>query len=464
MKKKFLFYLAMTLSMAEFVRAQDIVTLTGFLPLKNAVSRQYTPEQSIYYCEDEASHYFVLYGLNNPNSVIVSEFPSYLELKDFEVYEDTVFFCGVFPQSTTPLGFVGQISVQDLFYNNVPYDLATHFQLNIEPCPPTAYIATCDRMDVFRDSGYVHLAIVGELEHSLYYGTSLRRSAFDIWFDGTNWHGKALYQKEEYYKPCDITCTENYVVVSAYDDDLDYSVLLVFKKITGYPAFPIANNSFRLHDRRFDNNILVERLREDDIAVSHYYKDRGTGSYGTAVHYINGVSTLPTPLNQFSLHYKHGNDVPISFLRDLRFNDGENRSSLQLLHDIDAPLWASQVSTIFDFDVYTLPSLTAQAWYVDDDVSLFSVDNRVQYPYFTLIGNHNLYGEPLLTLKTSGSDICYKPLLIEYKEVNIKFSTGEYEETVKNLLSPTISTYYPNPQIFDVENRCGEFKKHNSHE
>lgn len=464
MKKQFLFYLALTLSLAEFVRAQDIVTLTGLPPLKNAVSRQYTPNQSIYYCNDGVSHYFVLYNLGNPSSVIVAEFPSYLELKDFEVFEDMVFFCGVFPQSTTPWGFVGQISVQDLFYNNGPYNLATHFQLNIAPCPPTAYIATCDRMDVFKDGGYVHLAIVGELEHSLYYGTSLHHCAFDIWFDGTNWQGRALYQKEEYYKPCDITCTENYVVVTAYDNNLDYSVLLVFDKITGYPSFPIVNKSFRLNDRRFDSIILVERLHGNDIAVSHYYDDRGTGSYGTAVHYINDVSTLPTPLYHFSLHYPHGSNAPISFLRDLRFNAGETRGSLQLLHDIDAPLWTSPVSTIFDFDVYSLPLLTAQAWHADDDVSLFSVDNRVQYPYFTLAGNHNRSGEPLLTLKTSGSDICYKPLLIEYRNVNIKFSTGEFEESVKELLDPVTRSFYPNPQTYDVENKCGELKTQNSHE
>ncbi|MBP5546799.1 MAG: hypothetical protein J6X59_05945 [Bacteroidales bacterium] len=460
MKKQLLFYLAMTLSLAEFVRAQDLVMLTGFPPLRNAVSRQYLPEQSIYYCEDLESHYFVLYDIGSPNSVIVSEFPSYLELKDFEVYEDTVFFCGVFPQSTTPWGFVGQISVQDLFYNNGPYNIGTYFQLNKAPCPPTAYIATCDRMDVFRDSGYVHLAIVGELEHSLYYGTSLRRSAFDIWFDGTYWQGKALYQKEEYYKPCDITCTENYVVVSAYDDDLDYSVLLVFKKITGYPAFPIANNSFRLHDRRFDNNILVERLLEDDIAVSHYFFDTADKIYGTAVHYINDVSMLPSPPTHFSLHYKHGPDAPMSVLRDMRYKWDD----LLLLHDIKDPLWNSLISTIFDFNAYNLSSMIAQAWYANEDVSLFSVDNRVQNPFFTLGGNINSYSEPLLTLRASGSNVCYEPLLINYKDVNIRFSTGEFEETINPLLRQRMYTFTPNPQVYEIENKCGELKKHKSHE
>lgn len=465
MKRLFLLFTALTLGLADVVQSQDIATLTGFPPLKNAVARQYTPDQSIYYCDDGENHYFVLYDINNPTTAIVSNFPSQYFIKDFEVFEDTVFFCGIYPQPSTPYGFVGQISVQDLFYLNNPYNIGTLLFLNIEPCPPTPYLATFDRMDVFRDGEFVHLAIVGELEHSVVYGGSLRRSAFDIWFDGTNWVGQALYDKDDLYKPCDITCTKDYVVVSAYDNNKNYSVLLVFDKISGFPSYPIAYNSFRINDRRYDDVILVERLKGNDVAVSHYFEDPSDGSYGTAVHYINDVQTLPSPTNYYSLHYVHSNTPPISVQRDLRFKEFEDISSLLLLHDIDAPLWNSPTSTVYDFDVYNLPSLTAQAWHSLDDVSLFSVDNRVQYPFFSLVGNHNPSFEPMLTLKKKNPENCYTPVIIDYKDISVEFTLGAFDDPIRTLIpNEDQQHHYPDPEEHFLENKCGESKTQNSHE
>lgn len=448
--------MAMALGFTEFAKGQDIVKLTGFPSLKNAVARQYTPSQSIYYCEDSEMHYFVLYDLANLTNVIVAEFPSFLDLKEFEVFDDTVFFCGTFPQSGNPYGFVGQISVQDLFYNNGQYNFGTYLHLVVAPCPYAPFLASCDRMDVFRSGDHVHFAVVGELEESATYGTALRRTASDIWFNGSVWVGQSLFQKENYYKTSDITCTENLVVVSAYDDEKDYSVLLAFNKIPNFTSSPIANMSYRINDRRFDDNILVERLLFDDVAVTHYFENSTDGSYGTAVHHINNVASLPTPLSHFSLHYTHGFNTPISVLRDIRFNAlDEEIGPLLLLHDIDEPLWNSPVSTIYDFDVYTLPSLTAQAWHANDDVSLFSVDNRVQYPLFSLVGNHNSSYEPLLTLKISGANNCYNAVPIKYKDVPVKFSTGPLDDYTLDIRPQSNTPYYPNPQVYDVENNCG---------
>lgn len=440
--------------LSEFVHAQEIVTLNGFPTLKNAVARQYTADRSVYYCEDEESRYFVLYDLSTPTSVIVSQFPSFLNVNDFEVFDDTVFFCGTFPQSGNPYGFVGQISVQDLFYNNALYNFGVIDNIPIPSCPLNPHLTACYRMDVFRDGGHVHFAVVGELEHSLTYGTALRRTACDIWFNGSDWVGEVLFQKEDYYKTSDITCTNNHVVVSAYDDDKNYSILLVFNKTTDFPSYPIAINSFRIKDRRYDDNILVERLKDNDVAVSHYYEEFGAGRYGTAVHYINDVSTLPTPLSHFSLHYLHGTNQPISILRDMRYCGLFMSDALLLLHDIDNPLWVSPTSTIFEFEAYNLPLMTAQAWHASDNVSLFSVDNRVFTPLFSLVGNHNIISEPMLTLKTSGTKNCFDARLFTYNDVTADFSTGPLDtETLGFTISPRY-IFPPNPTNYTCEIRC----------
>ena len=200
------------------------------------------------------------------------------------------------------------------------------------------------------------------------------------------------------------------------------------------------------------------------MAVTHYYHDSIAREYGTAVHYINNVATLPTPLNYFLLHYSHGSDVPVSFLRDLRFNGGEEIGSLLLLHDIDNPLWNTLTSTIYEFNAYNLPSMMAQAWHANDDVSLFSVDKRVLSPFFTLGGNYNPSMEPMLTPNISGSGDCFESIPIKYKNNDIDLSTDIIDRYTLNFQVSPILEILPYPQEYPIENKCGEFLKQNSHE
>ncbi len=175
--------------------AQEVSTLSGWAPPQGAVVRQYIDNQSIYYFDDGTNHYFVLFDKANPSSAIVSQFPTDLELHDFEVYNKVVYFCGKQPNAGNPLGMVGQISVNDLFYTNQPYNIGLINQVQSSPPPTYEHLTSCDRMDVFEDAGQVHLAIVAEMEHGQGYGYTQRRTACDIWFNGISWQGSLHYQR-----------------------------------------------------------------------------------------------------------------------------------------------------------------------------------------------------------------------------------------------------------------------------
>lgn len=300
-------------------------------------------------------------------------------------------------------------------------------------------------MDVFEDGGFVHLAVVGEMEHSNYYGNSLRRTAGDFWFDGAGWNGAVLYQKEDLYKTSDITCTKNHVVVTAYDDDSNYSILLVFDKISGFPLYPTFNNSIRIKDYRYNDNILVERLSEDDVAVSHPFHDLTTGAMGTALHHIENVNLLPMALGNTSIHYVHTGCTTMSPQLDLRYNASSGR--LLLLHNVGNPIWTSFRPTVFDFSGYGLASLTAQAWYYLANMKLFSVDNRTQHLYFSLGGVYPP-GEPMLTIKTPVSGNCYESVSFFYDDVTsiVSFFTGPFDDNVVTWDSRPINRIYPNPR------------------
>lgn len=460
MKKVILSLLALFASCALSLQAQEISTLDGYPPLDYSVVRQYTNYKNIHYCDDGTQHYFLLYDITTPNTAIWASFPSYLFVKDFEIKDDVVYFCGTFPNGGNPYGFVGQISVADLFYNNGNYNIGILNYTVIGDSNYTymAHMASCDRMDIYSDKskGIVHLAVVGEFEHGIYYNMQLCRSAGDFWFDGTNWVGSALYQKHDYYKTSDITCTKDYIVVSGYDDDPNYSILAVFYKVQNFPYYPILPNTIHLMDRRYKESILVERLQGNDVAVTHYYEDLQSGTYGTALHYINDVSLLPTPLSYFSLHYVHGTTAPVSTQRDLRYSNMGGSNSLLLLHDIAAPLWNVPTSSLFDFDAYNLPSLLMNVWHRSNDVSLLAVDNRVSSPMFSLGGNYNVTGEPLLTIKRVGTSNCYTGIRRQYTNITpqVRFTLGIFEEDVINFIIPPLNNLFPNPKKKDVTVKC----------
>lgn len=435
-------------------RAQEVATLTGEPLLRSAIVRQYIDNTNIHYCSDiNGNHYFVLYQHANPTNAIVANFPSNLEVHDFEVFEKNVYFCGTSPNGGNPYGMVGQISIYDLFYNNGPYNIGILQNSYLDTLPLASHLASCDRMDVFKRGGHVHLAIVGELELGSTYGGTLRRTACDIWFNGTDWTGSMLYQKNDLYKTSDITCTEQAVVVSAYDNDSSYVLLLAFNKVAGFPSYPISPLSIKLQDQRADNNILIERLSGDDVALAHYFHDTVTQDYGVAIHHIPNVTTIPSLPSHFSLHYIHGRTTPRFPLMDLRYNSKD--FSLMLLHDIVAPLWTNPRSTLLDFDASNLPSLSARAWHYYDNISLLTLDNRVEKYTFSLGGNYNPLSEPLLSMKNKNTEGCYQSTTFSYLDVTpyVLFSIGPFDNSILKINQKGVLDY-PNPDNHTVSVIC----------
>lgn len=201
MKKVILSLLALFASCALSLQAQEISTLDGYPPLDYSVVRQYTNNKNIHYCDDGTQHYFLLYDITTPNTAIWASFPSYLFVKDFEIKDDVVYFCGTFPNGGNPWGFVGQISVADLFYNNGTYNIGflnqTVSRDNNYFC--REHMVSCSDMDVFTDkeSDFVHLAVVGDFEHYLNDNPEQSKTSAEIWFDGTTWVGNAILASSE---------------------------------------------------------------------------------------------------------------------------------------------------------------------------------------------------------------------------------------------------------------------------
>ena len=187
--------------------AQEVAYLPLFEDYTTKVVRQYSDKESVYYMEKGDAHFFVLYNRGTPTTAVVSKFPSYYDLHDFEVLRDTVYFCGVKPGSS-PKGMVGFIPVLDLFYTGGSYTFGLIDDLMMFSMATSCHMSSIDRMDVFVDSdSLTHFAVVGRLEQTATFGQDSRRTVADVWYDHhpntPHWRGRVLYQKEDLYQPKD---------------------------------------------------------------------------------------------------------------------------------------------------------------------------------------------------------------------------------------------------------------------
>lgn len=426
---------------ANVVYAQptQLASLEGRAKPNNALSRQYTIGESIYYFEDDTAHYFVLQNEAVPDDAILAPFPSFLEVHDFEIYQDVMYFCGKYPNGGTPYGLVGFVNVPELFNSNGPYNLSIVDYLTFDYEPTNAHMTSCNRMDVFEDDiGIVHMAIVGEIAHTYDLGTSNSTFA-DIWFDGSDWMGSVMYHKDDLYKATDITCTDDAVVVSAYDENHKGPVILVYKKIERFPTVPVYPYAIHVVDPQLiGDNVLVERLSANDVVVTNHFYDSGTNEYGTAIHFIQEVINLPSIGSLQSNHIIHG--MPNAPQIDFRYNKEEDR--LLLLHNIDYNQPGVPARTFFSFSGYGLSVANVEVWFrQNDDIEMMSIDNRYIYSRLTVGGVFEPTAEPLMVLKDSPLLGCYDFVPDSCVPIFSTFYPDTLDDSYLDFLHPNISLY-----------------------
>lgn len=452
MTKKLLF-LCLSFVAVSGAWCQDMEVLQNMPSLNKAIVRQYTDKETVHYCEDtNGRHYFLLHNLYTPGDAIVAAFPNYLFVRDFEVYGDVVYFCGTFPQGGNPVGFVGFISINDLFYNNLPYNFALVNSLYSDGLLSQARLMSAEKLDLFDDGSHVHLAIVGTLTHNAQATVPHSRTVCDIWFNGTDWRGEILFQKDNIVRPYDITCTDKAVVVSAYDGEMDKCILLLYDKTPQFPSYPSYPYAMEIKDQLADSIVLVERLKDDDVAVAYYSYDLGTSEYETTVHYINNVLSPPSPYANYSIYLSHGANPPIDSLREMRYSKDNDR--LAVLHKLEDPLWSVPTSTVFMWDVYASMLYSGQAWTGVPTVDILSVDNRISSALFSLGGSFIASSEPLLSMVFSPSRDCYETLDVFYEERYYSMFIREAEKGVFTYRNTPFNNIYPNPIDRLLEDIC----------
>lgn len=436
--------------------AQRIDVIEDIKAEKFAIVRQFDESRSIYYIEEtnQNKHFFVLQDYTNPGSVIMAEFPSYMNVHDFEIYDEVVYFCGQFPNSGNPWGMVGFIHIHDLFFNNAPYTFGIINTLSYGTIYNGTQLTSADRMDIYNDGGLIHFAVVGTLNDPVVSHHPIYNTVCDIWFDGSQWLTRALGQKEYFYSFTDITCTDNHVAVAAIDAEINKPALIVFDKVPPFVQNPTYGNSFIIDDELRGGSVLIERLQDNDIAMAYYYENP-TSNYGTSLLYTNSIGNLlPVSSIIYNVyHFSHNSNTLMNDPVDMRYD--QNADKIALLHDIESPIWANTKPTVFEYDGYNLSGLIARAWIPSIDAMVYSVDNRIYNQYRSLTGLDN-EEHPILSINQNDDEACFIVKPFEYEDYTpyIRITSGRLEIPVLNGTHPSYTIFYPNPETIPTVTLC----------
>ena len=312
----------------------------------NPVIREWTPGVAIGYMEDLArGGYFFIKDFNPIAQV--AELPMRNTVTDFQVKNDSVFFCGM--DNTNGHGIVGFFDINALFAGT---GAITYCPLSFS-IPPSTYTILPTRMDVYTFRGITHIAFVGDLlTYAAGSSTPVPSTTVgDAYFD--NYSGNWIV---DFYQNAagdmvytDIAASSDYVVAVAKKNFSPDYFVHVFRISGDFLSSPIgANNVFQITGNVPMGDILLEDISATDFVLAYHFAV--AGGPGTELQQFRVDPVTPTIIIQLSLLAHHGASVsysPAWAMKQLSFDATGMR--LLLLQDAATDMMPSLESNILSY-------------------------------------------------------------------------------------------------------------------
>lgn len=244
--KKIKILLAILLLAGLSTQAQSGWLATATLPgdIENTIIRQYQDEQAIVYVKTSAGCYFA--WSDNQNMVRLFGIDCKYTVNDFEIYEDTVCFCGHYFNGTDMYGLVGWFCVPDLLAGtdsfHIFYDRYWTTAYGASGSL-SSYVTEFNDLTIFEgeEPDSLHVALVGKTHDGEATVVELRGQFLtNTWSytSGTSHPDAGTLEQ--------VAETDNYIVVGGIGLAID-QVSTVHRAFTKFAMFPSASSGDNLY-------------------------------------------------------------------------------------------------------------------------------------------------------------------------------------------------------------------------
>lgn len=264
----FVIIMLTTCQMKTFGQLERVSSAPMPEPITKTIVRHYQNDDVVSYVRTTSKSYFTLSDAHTYNKIATID-PRYV-VNDMEVYKGHVYFCGINTRINT--GFIGFFRINNFFngtdcysiFDCIPYDATG------------GYVNDLNRLVVFKNNAGVNVAAIGHIDN--YYNSSCIVDYLPMATTGNNYTVGFVPTTGLISDFLDITCTENYVVVSDLLKQMHIPTLRAFDinnlwAINGIQNYqyvfsePIGNMVFNGDD------LLIEHLYSDFVATATYWKD-----------------------------------------------------------------------------------------------------------------------------------------------------------------------------------------------
>ncbi len=175
--------------------------------VQHTIVREYTYPSMVSYVETATAHYFAY--ADATMTILNAEIDPNIYVKDFVIFEDYVYFCGLDNSQQTAKGVWGWFKIPDLVSSSMSYYIHNDFHCNLQ------YADTLHSLVAFRDStSALHIAVVGSVSDG-----SMSNQSCMLDITGTvgsaGWNytmGITTMVSPDYEKLTKVCLTDNFVV------------------------------------------------------------------------------------------------------------------------------------------------------------------------------------------------------------------------------------------------------------
>ena len=258
---------------------QDAIYEINVPASKKTIVREMKENAAIVYSYDGTDGRFSYVDMNAP-FCYSAEIPL-LEVNDFEIYNDTVYFCGK----------GGGVAVAGFFDINATFFLGASAQYVFMPSSIPCYIdpgtvsyeniLDLKKIEVMDNPrGKPHMLMIGDATctHS---GNMVNRCIVDVYHNGTNWEIAMTQEHESILYFDDIAVTDNFVIAAGHKHPQDGEYLTIFSRPTSpfvnifNVLFPSGAQPYPVHSAggmmcyttAWDEDYLVEHITGDIFAT-----------------------------------------------------------------------------------------------------------------------------------------------------------------------------------------------------